>query len=66
MLGNLYPDILMDRVRRLTEGLTGDEQMCFSSGRGVYRLNRHSDPARGEITGEKQRIYVGLMDLVNR
>ena len=34
MVGKIYPGILIDRVRRMTRGLIGDEQWDFRAGRG--------------------------------
>ena len=35
VVGKIYAGILVDRVRRVTEGLTDDEQDGFRSGRVV-------------------------------
>ena len=37
LLGKIYEGLLMNRVRRMTEGLTDDEQGGFRSRRGLCR-----------------------------
>ena len=48
--GKIYAGILVDKVRRATEGLTEDEQECFRSGRGcvdqIFTLNQIDEKAR--------------------
>ena len=34
MVGKIYPRVIVDRVRKVTEGLSEDEQEGFKTGRG--------------------------------
>ena len=36
MIGKIYVGILVDRVHKMTEGLTDDEQRVSYQGRGVF------------------------------
>ena len=59
MAGEVYAGILIDRVRRMTRGLIGDEQWDFREGRGcVYQIFTLK-----QIGDKKCRVYVGFMDL---
>ena len=63
MVGKIYIGILLDRVRRVSEGLTDDEQGGFRSGKGcvgqIFTLNQIDEKA-----GEKKRkIFMGFMNL---
>ena len=50
VVGKIYPEILVDRVRRVTGGLTEDEQGGFRAGRGcvdqIFTLNQIGEKAR--------------------
>ena len=63
MVGEMYAGILVDKVRRVTEGLLNDKQGGFRSGTGcvdqIFTLKRI-----GEKANEKKlKVYVGLIDL---
>ena len=55
----IYAGILVNRVRRMTEGLIDDDQGGFRSGRG-YLDKKFTLKQIGE---KKRRVYVGFMDL---
>ena len=63
MVGKIYAGILIDRVCRVTGGLTDDEQEGFREGRGcadqIFTLKQI-----GEKTQDKKcRVYVDFIDL---
>ena len=63
VVGEMYAGILVDKVRRVTEGLLNDKQGGFRSGTGcvdqIFTLKRI-----GEKANEKKlKVYVGLIDL---
>ena len=51
-MGKVYASILVDRVRRVTEDLIGEEQGAFRSGRGcvdqIFTLKQMSEKMRGK------------------
>ena len=61
--GKIYAGILVDRVRKATEGLIDDEQGWFRAGRGcvnqIFTLKQIGEKTREE----KFRVYVGFIDL---
>ena len=61
--GKVYGRILIERVRALTEGMIGDEQCGFRSGRGcvdqVFVMKQMSE----KFCGKNKRLYVAYMDL---
>ena len=63
VVGKIHVDILVDRVRRVTEDLIGEEQGAFRSGRGcvdqIFTLKQMSEKMRGK----KKKLYLGFMDL---
>ena len=63
MVGKIYAEILVDRLLRVTEGLTDDEQGGFRSGREyvdqIFTREQISEKAREKT----RRMYVGFMDL---
>ena len=63
VIGKRYAGILVDRVRKVTDGLIDDEQGGFRAGRGcgehIFILKQI-----GEKASEKKCIvYVGFVDL---
>ena len=63
VVGKVYAGILVDRVRRVTEDLIGEEHGTFRSGRGcvdqIFTLKQMSEKMRGK----KNKLYLGFMDL---
>ena len=63
VVGKIYIGILVDRIRKVTEGFIGDEQGGFRAGRGcviqIFILKQIDEKAREK----KRRVYVGFMDL---
>ena len=63
MVGKIYAGILVDRVRKVTEGLIDDVQGGFRAGRGcvdqIFTLKQIGEKAREK----KCRVYVGFMNL---
>ena len=61
--GKVYGRILIERVRVLTEGMIGDEQCGFRSGRGcvdqVFVMKQMSE----KFYGKNKSLYVAYMDL---
>ena len=61
--GKVYGRILIERVRALTEGMIGDEQCGFRSGRGcvdqVFVMKQMSE----KFCGKNKKLYVAYMDL---
>ena len=59
----IYAEIFVDRVRRVTGGLTDDEQGVFRAGRGcvdqIFTLKQIGEKAREK----KCRVYVDFIDL---
>ena len=55
--------ILVDRVRRVTEGLMDDEQGSFSEGRGFVNQILTLKQIGEKAQEEKLKVYVGFMDL---
>ena len=49
MVGKIYAGILVDRVRRVTEGLIGNEQRGFRAGKGyvdrIFTLKQTGEKA---------------------
>ena len=62
-VGKIYARTLVDRVRRVTGGLTDDKRAGFRAGRGcidqIFTLKKIGEKARGK----KRRVYVGFIDL---
>ena len=62
VVGKIYAGILVDRIRRVIEGLLNDEQRGFKAGRGVDQI--FTLKQIGEIAREKKRrVNVGFIDL---
>ena len=63
VVGKIYAGILVERVRRVTEGLIGEEQGAFRSGRGcvdhIFTLKQMIE----EMREKKNELYLGFMDL---
>ena len=63
VVGKIYEGILVNRVRKVTEGLIDDEQGGFRAGRGyvdqIFTLKQIGEKTREE----KRRVYVSFMDL---
>ena len=61
VVGKTYAGILVDRVRRVTEGLIDDER-GFRVGRGcvdqIFKLKQIGEKAREK----KRRVYAGFID----
>ena len=61
--GKVYGRIVIERVRVLTEGMIGDEQCGFRSGRGcvdqVFVMKQMSE----KFCGKNKSLYVAYMDL---
>ena len=55
--------ILVDIVRRVTEGLMDDEQGSFSEGRGFVNQILTLKQIGEKAQEEKLKVYVGFMDL---
>src|SRR5678815_125238 len=57
-----YAGILVERVRRVTEGVIGEEQGVFRSGRGcvdqIFTLKQLIE----KIRAKKNKLYLGFMD----
>ena len=62
MVDKIYIWTLVDRVRKVSEGLIDDEHGCFKAGRGyadqIFTLRQIGEKAREK----KCRVYVGFMD----
>ena len=59
MVGKIYAGILVERVRKVTESLTEDEQGEFRAGRGrVYQI--FTQKHIGEKTREKNVEFMWL------
>jgi hypothetical protein len=63
VVGKIYAGILVERVRRVTEELIGEEQCAFRSGRGcidqIFTLKQMSE----KMKGKKKKLYLAFMDL---
>ena len=63
VIEKIYAGILIDRVRKVTEGLIDYKQRGFRAGRGcvdqIFTLKQISEKAREKIS----RVYWGFMDL---
>ena len=63
VVGKIYAGILVERVRRVTEDMIGEEQGAFRSGRGcvdqIFTLKQMSEKMREK----KKSLYLGFMDL---
>jgi hypothetical protein len=63
VVGKIYAGILVERVRRVTEELIGEEQGAFRSGRGcidqIFTLKQMSE----KMKGKKKKLYLAFMDL---
>lgn len=63
IVGKVYGMILVDRMRRITDGMIGDEQGGFRAGRGcvdqVFAVRQLTEKARER----GQKVYAGFMDL---
>ena len=63
MVGKIYARILVDRVRKVTEGSFDDEQGEFKTGRGcvdeIFTLKQIGNKAREKI----RRVYVSFIYL---
>ena len=64
VVGKIYAEILVDRVRRMTEGFIDDEQKGFKAGKWrvdqIFTLKQIGKKLRER---EKSRVYVGFIDL---
>src|SRR5678815_3305278 len=62
IVGKIYAGILVERVRRVTEGLIGEEQGAFRSSRGcvdqIFTLKQMIEKMREK----KNKLYLGFMD----
>ena len=60
----IFAEILVDRVRRVTRGLTDNEKGGFRAGRGcvdhIFTLKQIGEKAREK----KRRVYVGFIGLI--
>ena len=65
MVGKIYAGILVDRVCKVTGGLSDDEQGGFRAGREcvdqIFTLKQIGEKAKEK----KRRVYVGFIDLEN-
>ena len=65
VVGKVYVGILLDRVRKVTEGLIDDEQGSFRVGRRyldqISTLKQIGEEAREKVC----RVYMGFMNLQN-
>ena len=65
MVGKIYAGILVNRVRKVTEGLTDDEQEGFRAGTGcvdqILTIKQIGEKAREK----KCRGYVSFVELDN-
>ena len=65
MVGKIYARILVDRIRRVTEGLINNERGGFRSVRrcvdSIFTLKQIGEKAHEK----KRRVYVGFMALEN-
>ena len=63
VIGKIYARIIVDRVRKMTEGLIDNVQGGFRAGMGfvdqIFTLKQIGEKAREK----KCRVYVGFMDL---
>ena len=63
MVEKIYAGVLVNRVRKVTEGLTDDEQGGFKAGRRcvdkIFALKQICEKALEKT----RRVYVGFMDL---
>ena len=63
MVGKVYAGILVDRVRRVTEGLIDDKQGGFRSGKGyvdqIFTLTQIGE----KVLKKKRKVCVGFMGL---
>jgi hypothetical protein len=63
IVGKIYAGILVERVRRVTEELIGEEQGAFRSGRGcidqIFTLKQMTE----KVKEKKKKLYLGFMDL---
>ena len=64
VVGKIYAKTLVERVRRVTEGLIVDEQGGFRLGRGcvnhIFTLKQIGEKARERE--RKKKMYIGLLD----
>ena len=63
MVGKIYADILVDRIRRVTGSLTDDEQVVFRTGRGCVDHIFTLKQIGGKTREKKSKVYVGFIDL---
>ena len=60
VVGKIYAGILVDRVRKVTEGLIGDEQGGFRTGSGcvyqIFSLKQIGEKAREKKNVECMRV----------
>ena len=63
VVGKIYAGVLVERVRRVTEGLIGEEQGAFRSSRGcvdqIFILKQMIE----KIRERKNKLYFGFMNL---
>ena len=63
VVGKVYAGILVDRVRRVTEDMIGEEQCAFRSGRGcvdqIFTLKQMSE----KMKEKNKKLFLGFMDL---
>ena len=63
MVGKIYAGVLVERVRRVTEGLIGEEQGAFRRGTGcvdqIFTLKQMSE----KMEEKNRKLYLGFMDL---
>ena len=63
VVGKMYAEILVDRVRRVFGGLIDDEEVGFRAKRGcvdqIFALKQIGE----KVQEKKSRVYVGFIDL---
>ena len=63
MAEKIYAGILVDRVRRVTEGLPDDQQGSITTGRGYLDKIFTLKQIGGKAREKKRSVYVGFMNL---
>jgi len=63
VVGKVYARVLMERVRRITEGLMDDEQGGFRKGRGCVDQIFAVKQVCEKVLEKGKNVYLGFMDL---